>query len=209
MYSGTLRRPQSNRKKNVIIAAIIVVVCLSAFGGLFYIFKCTCSKDRPDEIGRSPGENCDGNTPNPAEQLPEEIMAYMASAEFRKLDPRQQLEYMRQSDRKVREYQMGTYFFLPADQRTAYLDSVINWTLAQQQDLEQIRQNRPPRRPLDANDPDMQRRRQLAGQLAARRSNPSNVCATAIPRTQREAFMQAMQQRMQQRGMSMPRPGSP
>ena len=208
MYSGTLRRPESNRKKTVIIAAVIVVVCLSAFGGLFYMFKGDSSK----ELGRPPGERRDSNMPNPDEQQPQEIMAYMDSADFKKLDPRDQFEYMRQGDRKVREYQMETYFSLPAEQRTAYLDSVIDRMQTQQANFEQMRRQMP-RRPRDANDPNMQRRRQRAQQMAARTSNPSQMRArsergTALQRAQREQFMQAMRQRMQQRGITMRGPGS-
>jgi hypothetical protein len=222
MYSGTLQRPESNRKKNVIIAAIIVVVCFSAFGGLYYMFKGNNPEDRSDEFGPPRREWRDSNLPNPNKQEPQEIMAYMDSAKFKKLGAREQFEYMREGSRKVMEYQMETYFSLPTEQRTAYLDSVIDRMQTQRGSFEQMRRQMPPRHPPDANDPNRPARRERASQRMTqgqggpggnrRAPNPSRMRArsergTALQRAQREAFMEAMRARMQQRGISMSRRG--
>jgi len=220
MYSGTLRPPPSNRKKNVIIAVIIVVVCLSASGGLYYMFKGSSNEESRDDFGRQRREWNDSNLPNPNKQQPQEIMAYMDSAEFKKVSPRERFMYMREGGQKVMEYQMETYFSLPDEQqKTAYLDSIIDRMQAQRASFEQMRQQMPPRR-RDANEPNdpnrlarqERARQQQAGQFGGRRANPANMRArsergTPEQRAQRVAFRQAMQARMQQRGITMPGPG--
>ncbi len=222
MYSGTLRPPPSNRKKNVIIAVIIVVVCLSASGGLYYMFKGSSNEESRDDFGRQRREWNDNNLPNPNKQQPQEIMAYMDSAEFKKVSSREQFMYMREGGQKVMEYQMETYFSLPKEQKTAYLDSIIDRMQAQRASFEQMRQQMPPRR-RDANEPNdpnrlarQERARQRqAGQFGGRGApNPSRMRerserGTALQRAQRAAFRQAMQARMQQRGITMPGPGGP
>ena len=220
MYSGTLRPPSSNKKRNVIIAVIIVVVCLSASGGLYYMFKGSSNAESTDEFGRQRREWNDNNLPNPNKQQPQEIMAYMDSAEFKKVSPREQFMYMREGGEQVMNYQMETYFSLPDEpQKTAYLDNIIDRMQTQRADFAQMRQQMPPRR-RDANEPnDPNRlarqdraRQQQAGQSGGRRANPANMRArsergTAEQRAQRAAFRQAMQTRMQQRGITMPGPG--
>jgi len=224
MYRGTLRPPPSNRKKIVIIA-VIVLVCLSASGGLYYMFKGSSNEESRDDFGRQRREWNDSNLPNPNKQQPREIMAYMDSAEFKKVSPRERFMYMREGGQKVMEYQMETYFSLPDEQqKTAYLDSVIDRMQAQRASFEQMRQQMPPRRPPDANDPNRLARQERARQRQAgqnqttgqsrsgRRANPSQMRArsergTAEQRAQRTAFRQAMQNRAQQRGITMPGPG--
>jgi hypothetical protein len=214
MYSGTLKQPPSNRKKIVLIAIIAVVVCLSASGGLYYMFK--GSSDRTDEFGRRRREWRDANLPNPDKQKPQEIMAYMDSAEFKKLAPRKQFEYMRQGGRQVMEYQMETYFSLPDEkQKTAYLDQMIDRMQAQRVNFEQMaRDANGPRRFRDANEPnDPNRPSRQQGQAGGRRTQTASGMrarserGTALQRAQRDAFMTAMRKRMQQRGISMPGPG--
>jgi hypothetical protein len=226
MYTGTLRPPQSNKKKIIIIAVIIAAVSLSALGGLVYILKGSSNEDTRDDFGRRRREWNDSNLPNPNKQKPQEIMAYMDSAEFKKVSPRERFMYMREGGEKVMEYQMETYFSLPDEQqKTAYLDSIIDRMQAQRASFEQMRQQMPPRRPPDANDPNRLARQERARQRQAgqnqtagqsrsgrRAPNPSQMRArsergTAELRAQRAAFRQAMQTRMQQRGITMPGPG--
>jgi len=213
MYSGTLKQPPSHRKKLVIIIVISVVVCLSASGGLYYMFK--GSSDRTDEFGRRRRDWRDANLPNPDKQKPQEIMAYMDSAEFKKLAPRKQFEYMRQGGRQVMEYQMETYFSLPDEkQKTAYLDQMIDRMHAQRASFEQMRGDaNGPRRFRDANEPnDPNRPSRRQAQAGGRTRTASGMRArsergTALQRAQRDAFMTAMRKRMQQRGITTPGPG--
>jgi hypothetical protein len=214
MYTGTLRPPQSNRKKIIIIIVVSAFVCLSASGGLYYMFKGSSNEDTRDNFGRPRREWNDSNLPNPNKQKPQEIMAYMDSAEFKKLSSREQFMYMREGGRQVMEYQMDTYFSLPEEkQKTAYLDQIIDRMQSQRAGFEQMRQQMPPRRPPDANDPNMQHRRQRAQQAqGGRRANPSGMRArsergTPEQRAQRTQFMEDMSKRMQQRGITMPGPG--
>ena len=216
MYRGTLRPPQSNRKKYIIIIVVSAFVCLSASGGLYYMFKGSSNEDRGDDFGRRRREWNDSNLPNPNKQKPQEIMAYMNSAAFKKLSAREQFMYMREGGRQVMEYQMDTYFSLPDEkQKTAYLDSIIDRTQSQRAGFEQMLQQMPPRRrdANEPNDPNMQQRRQRAQQAqGGRGANPSSMRArsergTPLQRAQRDAFMTAMRNRMQQRGITMPGPG--
>ncbi|MCX5633418.1 MAG: hypothetical protein NTW93_07080 [Phycisphaerae bacterium] len=212
MYSGTLKQPPSNRKKIVIIAVIAVVFCLSASGGLYYMFK--GSSDRTDEFGRRRRDWRDANLPNPDKQKPQEIMAYMDSAEFKKLAPRKQFEYMRQGGRQVMEYQMETYFSLGDEkQKTAYLDQMIDRMQAERANFEQMR-GQMPRRQRDANEPnDPNRPSRRQAQAGGRRTQTASGMrarserGTALQRAQRDAFMTAMRKRMQQRGITTPGPG--
>lgn len=212
MYSGTLKQPPSNRKKIVIIAVIAVVFCLSASGGLYYMFK--GSSDRTDELGRRRRDWRDANLPNPDKQKPQEIMAYMDSAEFKKLAPRKQFEYMRQGGRQVMEYQMETYFSLGDEkQKTAYLDQMIDRMQAERTNFEQMR-GQMPRRQRDANEPnDPNRPSRRQAQAGGRRTQTASGMrarserGTALQRAQRDAFMTAMRKRMQQRGITTPGPG--
>lgn len=217
MYRGTLRQPPPNNKKKIIIIAVVIaVVCLSAFGGVIYMFKGGSNKNRPDDFGlpRPPREWNDSNLPNPNKQTAQEIMAYRDSAEFKRLSALEQFRYMGAGREKVMQYEMDTYFSLPDEkQKTTYLDNVIDRMEAQRANFEQMRQQMPRRR--DANEPNDPNR--PPGPFGANRFNASNMRAmsergTPTQRAQRQAFMQAMQTRMQQRGISMPGrsgPGGP
>ena len=208
---GKLRKPEPDKKKIAIIAAVIAVVCLSASAGLYYVFK-DKTPDQ-DEFGRRPREWRDANMPNPNKQTVQEIMDFRNSDKFRQLSQREQFMYTMASGRQVMEYQMETYFTLPKEEKTAYLDKIIDLMQAQRAGFEQMRQQRPRR---DANDPNMQRRRDRANQQngagGRRTPNPSRMRArsergTPEQRAQRTAFMEAIQKRMQERGISMPSPG--
>ena len=109
---------------------------------------------------------------------------------------------------------METYFTLPKEQRTAHLDKMIDEMQTMRGTFEQMRRERPRR---DANDPNMQRRREQAqqtqgGRTASSRGNRSRARSergTPEQRAQRTQFGEAMQKRMQERGISMPDRGGP
>jgi hypothetical protein len=208
---GKLRKPEPNRKKIIIIAVIVAVVCLSASGGLYYMLKGS-SEDRQDGFGQRRRQWHDANMPNPDKQNIQEILAYKDSDEFKQLSQREQFMYSMASSRQLREYEMQTYFTLPKEQQTAYLDKLIDQMQAQRKDFEQMRQQMPRRPRPDANDPNMQRRRERAQQAQARRSNPSNMRArsergTPEQKAQRTQFGEAMDKRMKERGITMPNRG--
>jgi hypothetical protein len=48
--------------------------------------------------------------------------------------------YSMMSGRQVMEYKMETYFTLPKEQKTAYLDQMIDEMQAQRANMEQMRQ---------------------------------------------------------------------
>jgi hypothetical protein len=208
---GKLKRPERNTKKiAIIIAAVVVVIGLSAWGAVHYIYK--GSNEDPNNFDRPRRQWHDANMPNPDKQKPQEIMAYMDSDAFKQLSAREQFEYSMRGGRQVMEYQMETYFTLPKEQKTAYLDQIIDKMQAQRANMEQMRQQMPPRRPRDANDPNVQKRIAREQQRQAARSNPANMRAraesgTPLQRAQRQQFMSDMRARMQQRGIPMPARG--
>jgi hypothetical protein len=204
---GRLRKPEPNKKKIAIIIAVVVVVCLSALGGLYYMFKDKGPAE--DEFGRRRFRH-DANLPDMHKKSPKEIADYTKSAAYKNLTSQQQMHYMMENGRQMMEYQMDTYFATPKEQRTAYLDQMIDQMQAMRKDMEQMRSQMPDR-PRDVNDPNRQARQQAR---AARMADPSNARSgaergTALQRAQREQFRSAMEARMKQRGITMPRgPGS-
>ena len=209
---GKLKRPEPNRKKiAIIIAAVIAVLGLSTWGTIHH-YMSKGSNDDPNDFGRRRRQWHDANMPDPDKQKPQDIMAYMDSAAFKQLSSREQMMYSIRGGRQVMEYQMETYFTLPKEQKTAYLDQIIDKMQAQRANMEKMREQMPPRPPRDANDPNVQKRLARMRERQAARSNPSNMRAgaergTPLQRAQRQQFRDAMQARMQQRGISMPAPG--
>ena len=202
--AGKMRKPEPNKKKIAIIVAIIAVVCLSASGGLYLVFKDKAPAE--DQFGRRMRQWHDANTPNPQKQTAKQIMDYRNSDKFKQLSQQEQFMYTMAGGRKVMDYQMETYFTLPKEQKTAYLDKMIDDMRAMRSNMDQMRAQNPPRRPRDANDPNRQARQATR---QAQRNNPSNARSraergTALQRAQREQFFTAMRARMQQRGISMP-----
>lgn len=197
--TGKLKKPESNKKKIAIIAAAVAVVVLSASGGLYFTLK---GGDETDEFGRRRRWN-DANMPNPDKQSAKQIIDFRNSERYKKLSQREQMMYTMASGRKLMDYHIDTYFTLPKEQQTQYIDKLIDEMQSMRGNFEQMRRERPRR---DANDPNRQARQ---SERAARRANPSNARArgesgTPLQRAQRSQFMQAMQKRMQQRGISMP-----
>jgi hypothetical protein len=197
--TGRLKRPESNKKKYIIIAAAIAAVCLVAGGGIL-IF----GGDKSD--GRRPRFPHDANLPDMHKKSAKEIVDYTKSTAYKNLTSQQQMRYRMENGRQMMDYQMETYFTTPKEQRTAYLDQMIDQMQAMRKDMEQMR-NQMPDRPRDVNDPNREARQQAR---AARMADPSNARSgaergTALQRAQREQFRAAMEARMKQRGISMPR----
>ena len=208
---GKLKRPEPNRKKIALIIAIIAVVSLSTWGTIHHYISKGSNED-PNDFDRPRRQWHDANMPDPHKQNAKEIIDYKNSDQFKQLSQQEQMMYSMMSGRQVMEYKMETYFTLPKEQKTAYLDQMIDEMQAQRANMEQRRPQMPPRSPRDANDPNVQKRIARQQQRQAARSNPSNARAmaergTALQRAQRQQFMNDMRARMQQRGISMPAPG--
>jgi hypothetical protein len=203
-------KPEAKRKKIIIIAAIIAIVCLSASGGLYFMLKGSGQEQR-DEFG-GPGRPRfhDANLPDARKQSYDDIMAYRNSDKFKKLSQREQMMYTMMSGRQVMEHNVETYFNLPKEQKTAYLDKVIDEMQQMRPNFEQMRRDNPRRRDAnDVNDPNRAARRAAR---EAQMNNPSRARSmrergNPEQRAKQMQFMQAMQKRMQQRGISMPRFG--
>jgi hypothetical protein len=199
---GKLKRPERNIKKIAIISiAVIAFVGLSTWGTIHYMSK----GNNDDGRGRR-GQWHNANMPDPDKQTGKEILDYRNSDQFKQLSQQEQMMYSMRSGRQVMEYQMETYFTLPKEQKTAYLDKMIDEMQTMRKNFEQMRQQMPQRRPRDANDPNVQKR--IAARQAAM-SNPANARArsergTALQQAQREQFGAAMRARMKDRGIQMP-----
>jgi hypothetical protein len=190
-----------NGKKKIII--IVAVIAMAASGGLY--FAIGGNKPNEDEFGRRRFRH-DANLPDMRKKSAKEIVDYTKSTAFQNLTSQQQMRYRMENGRQMMDYQMETYFTLPATDRTAYLDKMIDQMQAMRKDMEQMRSQMPDR-PRDVNDPNRQARQQAR---AARMADPSNARArsergTPEQTAKRRQFMDAMQARMKQRGISMPR----
>jgi flagellar basal body-associated protein FliL len=204
-----IKKTEPNRKKLIIIISVIAVVCLSAAGGLYVVFS--SGSNEPDEFGRRRPRFNDANMPDPHKQSAEEIMKYRNSEKFKKLSPQEQMMYTGASMRTMMNHHTETFFNLPEDKKTAYLDKLIDEMQQNMKNFEQMRNQMPrrPREPNDINDPNAQRRR---AERIAQRNNPANVRSMRErgdpeERAKQTQFRQAMQKRMQQRGIQMPRMG--
>ncbi|HBG27456.1 MAG: hypothetical protein A2Y10_02685 [Planctomycetes bacterium GWF2_41_51] len=207
--NGKLQKAKPNRKKIAIIAAVIAVIVLSASGGMYLMFK---GGEETDEFGRRRREWNDANMPNPDKQNAKQIIDYRNSERYKRLSQREQMMYTMASGRKLIDYHIDTYITLPKEQQTPYLDKLIDEMQSMRGNFEQMRSERPRR---DANDPNMQRRRERAQQAqGGRRVDGSRMRAmrergTPEQRAQRRQFGEAMQKRAQERGIEMPRFGGP
>jgi len=204
----TIARPG---KKLVIIIAAAVVVAVLAVSGAVRIFG---GNDSQDQQPQRFGWVNDPNLPNPQKQKPQEIIAYIDSSEFKQLTPQQKMNYFRGGGQKVVEYQMEEYAALPEEEKTAYLDEIIDRMEAMRPGMEQFRQQRQTQQAIERqNNPDVQQQTQQdrrgTGGSGRRTPDPARMRARSERGTpeQRAKFMQfftALHSRAQQRGIQMP-----
>ena len=154
--------------------------------------------------------------PDPKKQSQDQIVAQLQSQQFRQLDSQDRRQYARSAIGEILTRHAENYTALPVEQRTAYLDQVID---DMQGYLEQMRQQRRQRRaenpdaaPTPRNDErpsrDAQGRRGRHRDPQTRRARSENI----DPKTRAliSQFFQAIRARMQQRGIQPPfhpRPG--
>jgi hypothetical protein len=210
--AGKMKKPEPNKKKIAIIIAVVAVVCVSTSAGLYFVFR--GGPDDRDEFGRRGPRFHDANLPkNLHEQSYDEITAYKNSDKYKKLSQREQMMYSMMTFRQEADHRMETYFTIPKEQQTAYLDKVIDEMQENMKKMEQMRSQFPrPERRRDANEPNDPNRMQRMQERMAQRNNPSNARSrsergTALQRAQRTQFMAAMQKRMKERGIKPPQFG--
>ncbi len=204
--AGKMKKPEPNKNKIIIIASVIAIVCLSAAGGLYFKFS---GGNNDESDGRRPRFH-DANLPDMHKQSYDDVMAYKNSDKYKNLSQHEQAMYSMMTFRQVEQHNVETYFTMPKDKQTAFLDKVIDDMQKNMKNMEQMRsQFQRPRDANDVNDPNAAKRRE---ERMAQRNNPSNVRAMRErgdpeQRAQQRQFRDAMKKRMQQRGISMPTRG--
>ncbi|OHB57356.1 MAG: hypothetical protein A2Y07_11895 [Planctomycetes bacterium GWF2_50_10] len=153
-------------------AAIIIVIVSSSLVAYFY-----------------------SSGPDPAKMTSDQIAKYIQSEDFNSLSHEQRRDFMHQA----MDSRVNTYYSLPPDERTKYLDKVID-------DMAALRRQGPPPQMRDRmRDPNSLRNRFQNASAADRRARRE----TRDPEQsfRQRQFFQAMRTRMGQRGMQMPRFG--
>jgi hypothetical protein len=156
------------------------------------------------------------NKPDFSKMSPRQIREYFDSNEFRDANE-QTRDEIRERIGEAMEARMAArareYFALPeGDDRTAYLDKIIDEMQARRAEFLAGRDPNDPNRPPDANDPNARQRRNFRGRFG--RLNPERMRArsemtSAVVRAQMIQFSQALFTRMQQRGIQGPMMGRP
>lgn len=182
--------------KNTIIASAVASVLLigSVWGGVKLYGK--PHPARVDLSGKSE----------------QEIRTYMESEEFKKLDRGAQRQYSRAAMGQAMETRMTQFFETPPEQRTAYLDKMID-------DMQERMKQRPPREARaggggpsshvsgsNQGDASQQGSGQNARSGGSTRRGPEGMRArqersTPEQRAKRTEFFEAMQSRMKERGI--------
>jgi hypothetical protein len=188
--------------KKLIIIISIVVLGLAGASTVVFVFK---------------GGAKSKVTPDPASQSDAQMREYVQSEQFKNLAEQDRRQYMRSAMGQRMTSQAQKYNGLPAEQRTAYLDEVIDSMQAWREQMP-----RPARR-RDANDPNFRAdRRQRGeqgngqggpqGQGQRRQMEPSQMRARMesmdpARAVQMQAFREALRKRMQERGIQGPQGG--
>jgi len=202
---------QWNRKLIIIISVAVVSVTT----GAFFLF----------------GGKGKGKTPNPRLQKPDEIRQYLRSEEFRNLDPNDRRAYARQAFMQMTTQRVEEYAKVPAEQRIAYLDKVIDEMQARREQFRTMRgqsgrrgdktrtanrqqQDRQSKvNPQQQDRPFRANRDSRRGGGSGRRGSPARRRARSEYidpkiRALRTEFRQALRKRMEQRGIEFGGRGS-
>jgi len=205
-----MKKTEPNKKKIAIIVGVVAVVCVTASAGLYFSFK-----GKPDDRdGRRGPRFNDGNLPKDVrDQSYDQIQAYKNSNKYKNLSEREKMMYSMMTFRQEADHRVETYFTLPKEKQTAYLDKVIDEMQDNMKKMEQMRSEFPrPERRRDANEPNDPNRIQRMQERQAQRNNPSRMRAmrergNPEDQAKQRQFRDAMQKRMQQRGIQMPQFG--
>jgi hypothetical protein len=144
-------------------------------------------------------------------QTPDEIRGYLRSAEFRKLDEQTRREMAQLAFRQMQERRINDYFALPANQRTAYLDKLIDEMEVRRKERA-LRGNDPNSQfgffdpNSRSNDPNARQRRRQQRQAMRTPENQRarREAIDPLTRAKMAAFRAALGARMSARGISAP-----
>jgi len=140
--------------------------------------------------------------PKPDISDPNKIEAYFKSEQFQKLDPNERMKYGGEIMRKMLTARVQEYFLLPEDQRTAYLDKIIDNMQARRKEFEAQRKE------FDANSPDArQMRERMRREFRPERMRQRSESIPPQTRAQMAEFFKAMHRRAMERGIRPQRPG--
>ena len=161
--------------KIIILSVCAAIVVVATAGASFWFLRTEKKPKQMDFLG----------------QTPDQIRAYLRSKDFNSLDEQTRRAARRSAFGQIMDYQVNEYFSTPAEKQTAYLDKIIN-------EMETRRREFVPRR-RDPNDPNRPQRQQFARGAENMRARMESV--KPLERAQRQAFREALRQRMQQRGI--------
>ena len=174
----------TRKKKVIIISAALAALCITAAAVTWVTFS--GRKKLPDFAGKNR----------------QDVINYLQSEEFRKLDQRTRRDLGRQAFGQLMADTARQYCELPPQEKVAYLDKIID-------DMETRRKefaadgNNPFRRrfrdPNDPNGPSQQRRRP---RIAPEQMRARMESIDSTTRAQMTEFMIAMRERRQQRGLN-------
>lgn len=112
---------------------------------------------------------------------------------------------------KMEQERMDAYFALPADQRDAYLDKLIDEMQQRMREFRPDRDRRPQTQPTTGptteptTQPERDRREQMSPEERAQRQQERMDSQSPADRARRAEFRAAMMKRMQERGMNFGR----
>jgi hypothetical protein len=158
------------KNHKIITATVIVLVIVSASLAVYFKYF---------------------SAPDPSKMDDSQVRAFMKSEDFNSMPRQERWAFMGQ----LMDSRVNNYYKLPAQDRTKYLDKIID-------EMSTMRQNFRPRDP-NRGDPNQWRQRaqrnNTPDQRRARRES-QDPQQTAM----RRAFMNDLRNRMQQRGIQMP-----
>ena len=171
-------------KTNVIIICVVALAAAVIAG--FLIFADNDGQDGLNLAQPLP-QDWPAAAPDPRKQTPQKTMEFVKSEEFAQLAPEHQQYYMRSTSNKVMQYQVEKFSSLPAEEKEAFLDEVID-NFEQWQQQSQLNQDIMPISP------------------GASQVRTPGEPLTLEQRAQFAEFRQALRQRMLQRGIEPGRP---
>ena len=171
-------------KTNVIIICVAVLAVAVIAGFLIFADN---GEQVDSRLAQPLPQNWPTTAPDPRKQTPQEAMDFIKSDEFTQLAPEHQQYYMRSTSKEVMDYQVEKFGSLPAEDKQAFLDEVID-NFEQWQQQSQLNRDIMPTTPK-----------------ASQVRTPGKPL-TLEERAQFSEFRQALRQRMLQRGIEPGRP---
>ena len=172
-------------RKSVIIICVVALAAVVFAGYMIFADNCrrSCVSVGDSSVVEQPlPQDWPAEVADPRKQTPQKAIEFIKSGEFTQLSAEHKRYYVRSTSGKVMQYRVEKFSSLPAEDRDAFLDEMID-------NLEQWQQDR----------------------LEADRTSAETIRTHTEPFTpqQREQFTefrQALRQRMLQRGIEPGRP---